>query len=177
MKKNFTSRMAGEAQFNLTAMIDVVFLLIIFFMLICQFIVQENYRLIVPDDCGTAIVPDHQDRNAITVSVFPQNKEPLSSDEIGVAPADLSVLYAVRARRYDPQSPAYKADPEKLWADMTEQIIAEAARKGEPLVYLRADKDMTYADVQEALLALARAKISKVHLAAFRSDQSNTVVK
>ena len=49
----------GDAQFNMTPMIDIVFLLIIFFMLICQFIVQENYRLDVPDDCPNAQITDH----------------------------------------------------------------------------------------------------------------------
>jgi len=148
-------------------MIDVVFLLIIFFMLICQFIVQENYRLIVPDDCRRAIVPDQMDRNAITVSVFSKDTSAWAQGD----PDDVPVLYAVRAQRYDPQSDLYKADAEKLWADMTAQIATEAARKDEPLVHLRADKEMTYGDVQEALWALARAGITKVHLAAFRSEQ------
>ena len=43
----------GEA-FDMTPIIDVVFLLIIFFMLVCQFIVAENFQVEVPDQIATA---------------------------------------------------------------------------------------------------------------------------
>ncbi|MBN1126508.1 MAG: biopolymer transporter ExbD [Sedimentisphaerales bacterium] len=41
--------------FNMTPIIDVVFLLIIFFMLVCQFIVAENFQVEVPDQINTAV--------------------------------------------------------------------------------------------------------------------------
>ncbi len=39
---------------NMTPIIDVVFLLIIFFMLVCQFIVAENFEVDVPDRISSA---------------------------------------------------------------------------------------------------------------------------
>lgn len=157
------SRFHSEPQFNMTAMIDVVFLLIIFFMLICQYIVRENYKLVIPDDCAAAVVPDHLDRNAITVSVFPKSGRDGNSD----------ILYAVRALEYDPQQDGYRQEPGRLIEDMSRQIAVEARRKEDALIYLRADKDLSYGQVQKALLALSRAQIHKVQVAAFRGPQSD----
>ena len=148
----------------MTALIDVVFLLIIFFMLVCQFIVSENYRLFIPDDCANAIVPDHPDSGAVTVSVF------------GKPPAE-SVSYAVRARRFDLSSPSYREDPDKLLAEFTNEIVSQAHKRTDALVHLRADRDLTYGQVQEALLAIAQAGITKVQLAAFQSAQPKASAK
>ncbi len=159
----------------MTPMIDVVFLLIIFFMLICQFIVQENYKLVVPDDCVNAIVTEQLDSGAITVSVFPKpfaDEQP--ADLAGGSDADVSsgsVLYAVRSHQFDPADWRYQQNPGLLIAEMTKRIAAEAGRKTVPLVHLRADKDLTYGDVQQALIALAGAQITRVQLAAFRGEQ------
>ena len=174
MKKSFiTSHLTADTQFNLTPMIDVVFLLMIFFMMICQFIVQENYRLVIPDDCTTAVVPDRLDRNAITVSVFPNPalQRRIPSLDSTTRQDHKAVLYAVRAYQYDPHSPVYREDPQQLLADMSTRIANESKRKADPLVHLRADKDLSYGDVQKALQVLAMAGISKVQLAAFRSEQ------
>ena len=176
MRKNKSLlRFSSTPQFNMTPMIDVVFLLIIFFMLICQFIVQENYKLVVPDDCANAIVTEQLDPGAITVSVFPKPVADGQSTDLPLASgADVlsgSVLYAVRSHQFDPADSRYQQNPDLLIADMTERIATEASRKTAPLVHLRADKDLTYGDVQQALMALAGAQITRVQLAAFRGEQ------
>jgi len=169
MQKYSSLKFHRGFQFNMTPMIDVVFLLIIFFMLICQFISQENYKLVVPDDCPAAIVPDQLDRNAITVSVFPD------SDDSASSTTDFAkVLYAVRSQQYDPATAEYRIQPELLVKDMANQIAREARRKKNPLVYLRADKNLRYSQVQNALLALSQASITNVQIAAYRSEQSNS---
>lgn len=162
IKSKYTNRFHSEPQFNMTSMIDVVFLLIIFFMLACQYIVQENYKLIIPDDCAAAIVPENLDRNAITVSVFPK---------AAGAGGNPEVLYAVRAREYDPQQEVYRQEPQRLIEEMSRQIATEAKRKEDALIYLRADKDLSYGQVQKALLALSQAQIRKVQLAAYSGNQ------
>ena len=151
-----------KAQFNLTAMIDVVFLLIIFFMLICQFIVQENYELVIPDDCGSAAAAAAPDRNAVTVSVF-------SPPGPG---RDEQVVYAVRSQRYDPASSEYRLDHQRLLAEMTKEIERQTGRKADRLVHLRADKDLPYGQVQDALVALSAAGIRRIELAVFRDRRS-----
>ena len=163
-------RSRSDTQFNMTPMIDVVFLLIIFFMLICQFIVQENYRLYIPDDCPAAVVPDHLDENAVTVSVYPRVDSGAGVVD-GSGDLDGEVMFAVRSRRFDPRGAAYAGQPGRLVEDMAERIGEEAQKKQDALVHLRADKDLTYGQVQKALLALSRAGIRQVQLAAFRSSQ------
>ena len=162
IKSHNQANSQGSVHFNMTPLIDVVFLLIIFFMLVCQFIVQENYKLIVPDDCSNAIIPENFDRNAITVSVFRNEKK-------GAGPTD--VLYAVRSKVFDPAAEQYRDKPDKLLKDVTETIIQQAEQKADPLIYLRADYNMNYADVQQAMIALSRAGITKIQLAAFRNPQ------
>jgi len=152
----------------MTPMIDVVFLLIIFFMLSCLFIVQENYTLEVPDNCPAAIVPDALDRNAITMSVFADPSVEKTAQQ------KKPVLFAVRAKLFNPRSSDYTGNPDKLLDDMTESIGRQAKNKTNPLVYLRADRDLTYGDVQNSLIALSRAGINRVQLAVFRTDQDNT---
>lgn len=150
---------SGEVQFNLTAMIDVVFLLIIFFMLICQFIVQENYQLVIPDDCTNAVVEEQVDQDAVTVSVFGRDGR---TDD---------VIYAVRARQFDPADQAYQNNDQVLLDEMAQQIDLETDKKKNDLVLLRADKAMVYRDVQKVLQALSQAGVQRVQLAAFRNLQ------
>ncbi len=155
MKINSILKTHSDSQFNMTAMIDVVFLLIIFFMLICQFIVQENFTLAIPDDCVNAVVPDNQDQNAVTVSVIPtENNE--------------DVFYAVRSSQFLPKN--YDSQT-LLLEDMSNEISVQTSRKENQLVHLRADKDLTYKQVQLALQALSAGGIQKVQLAAFKNDQ------
>ena len=167
MKKNLQSiRRHPSVQFNLTPLIDVVFILITFFMLICRSIGRENYKLELPDDCVTAVITEESEQNAITVSVF----ESTTLNE-----PDPLVLYAIRDQQYDLQSDRFGDDPYQLIQSMSEQLTREVQLKGDSLVYLRADKNMTYYQVQNALLALARAEIKTVHLAAYRTAQPRQI--
>jgi len=168
-------RSPSEAQFNMTAMIDVVFLLIIFFMLICRFIGQENYELVIPDDCANAMAAEHSDRNAVTISVFARSSEVsrgVQADHSATGPSSpAGVVYAVRSVLYDLASPLYQNDPQQMFSDMSDEIVRQAARKNNRLVHLRAGKELTYGQVQEVLLALSQAGIKKVQLAAFRTKE------
>ena len=167
MKKTLQSiRRHPAVQFNLTPLIDVVFILITFFMLICRSIGRENYKLELPDDCATAVVSEESEQNAITVSVF---------KSANLNDPDPLVLYAIRDQQYDLQSDRFDDDPYRLVQAMSEQLAREVQLKGDSLVYLRADKNMTYHQVQNALLALAQAEIKTVHLAAYRTAQTGEI--
>lgn len=161
-------------QFNLTAMIDVVFILITFFMLICRSIGQENYRLSVPDECSTAQVTDQSEQGGLTVSVFPRVPK-VRAKTAGIKTGTGQAVYAVRSMTFDPQSNAYGEDRELMLAEMTAEIEQAVRQKGESVVHLRVDKNLSYAEVQPALQALALAKVKTVHLAAYRVDQPDEV--
>ena len=54
----------------MTPIIDVVFLLIIFFMLVAQFIVAEQYKVSVPDAIKTARAQDAEKDRPLTITVM-----------------------------------------------------------------------------------------------------------
>lgn len=151
-----------DLQFNLTPMIDVVFLLIIFFMLACQFIAQENYQIVIPDDCPNAMIPEQRDAPLVTVSVLREARP----HETGT-----TLVYAVRSQRLENGEVAYRHPQqrrEKLIGAITEQL----RQKSNSSLCLRADRDLAYEDVQEALLALAQAGVQQVQLAAYRDEHT-----
>jgi biopolymer transport protein ExbD len=138
----------GVRSLNLTPIIDIVFLLIIFFLVVCQFIEAENFPVTVPDDCRFAQSdPRHQGRSA-TVTVMKTK--------------DQGIAFAVGS---DKTSASGNADAvvEKL----TELINASVgdlpvARR---VVTLRIDKDICFADAQYALAAVAASTATDIQFA------------
>ena len=61
--------------FDMTPIIDVVFLLIIFFMLVAQFIVAEEYKVAVPDAIKTAQTRDAEEKQSLTITVMPNQEQ------------------------------------------------------------------------------------------------------
>ena len=86
---------------NLTPVIDVVFLLIIFFMLVCQFIVAENFEVTVPDDISTAAEANDGGQGITTVTVmFDQDEQivyAVGSEKIEALGAN-AVTEAIKAK-------------------------------------------------------------------------------
>ncbi len=178
MKKEFTISSSARRgfQFNMTPMIDVVFILITFFMLICRTIGQENYKMTIPDQCAQAELPEQNEEQVFTVSVFFPSAA-LESADAETPGKDASPVYAVRAEVFDPQSAAYQENPDFLIAEMATRISQAAKKKEADMVHLRADKNLTYAQVQPVLQALAQARIRTVRLAAYRVGQSQAVAE
>jgi biopolymer transport protein ExbD len=176
MKRNFTISSSARRgiQFNLTPMIDVVFILITFFMLICRTIGQENYKMTIPDQCVQAELPEQSEEQVFTVSVFFPSATLESADAEAPEKAAAPV-YAVRAEVFDPQSAAYQGNPDLLIAEMANQISRAAKKKEADMVHLRADKNLSYGQVQPVLQALAQAQIRTVRLAAYRVGQSQAI--
>jgi len=61
--------------FNMTPIIDIVFLLIIFFLVVCQFIEAENFPVAVPDGCEFAQSDPEPGAQVTTVTVMKTPKE------------------------------------------------------------------------------------------------------
>jgi len=168
----------GDVQCNLTPMIDVVFLLITFFLLIFRSMGGENYRLWAPADCAAAVQEGRGGQGRVTVSVFPAEAEgreaSLSPEGAGPGQGAWSgpVRYAVRERLFDPEQGEYAGEPGRLTAALAAEIerAGAPAAEGAGVAELRADRRLSYGQVQRALEALARAKIGTVRLAAYRDE-------
>ncbi|GAB4190461.1 MAG: protein TolR [Phycisphaeraceae bacterium] len=149
-----------KPQMNITPLIDVVFLLIIFFMLVNNIITEQSVPMIVPQ------------------LEEPQTRE---LDEQGrlivnIAPAE----YAYNERLDDPLNfdgeasfirvglQTYKASD----LDSVTAALVEAKSENPNLeVVLRSDGALYYGVVQPVMGAITRAGIDKVHLTAFMPER------
>ena len=74
--QTFRYKRLFEAEtFDMTPIIDVVFLLIIFFMLVAQFIVAEKYKVKVPGEIATAHTQDNEEDRPLTITVMPDQEQ------------------------------------------------------------------------------------------------------
>jgi len=141
-------------RFNLTPLIDVCFLLIIFFVLVCQYIVSENFAVAVPDKCGFAQSNQTQIRDTITVTIM-QTGTPQK------------VCYAVGSEKITAQ------DGESIANEITRAIDARLKDRGgnEKIVSLRADKTISFRQSQCALAGIAKSSAAGVRLAVCKDKQ------
>lgn len=136
--------------FDMTPIIDVVFLLIIFFMLVCQFIAAENFQVQVPDQIGTACpVPAEQDPMT-TVTVMEN--------------ADGRVQFAVGSNLLS------VSDLEKV-PDQIASAIDNQLRLLNPkrrIVRLRCEKSLPFGITKYALSGISRSSATDIQWAVFK---------
>jgi biopolymer transport protein ExbD len=139
-------RKQQQEGFNMTPIIDVVFLLIIFFMLVCQFIVAENFDVTVPDDISSAHDERDADEKLTTVTIMRQENG--------------RIAYAVGSERFDSST---KGLTEKI----AKRIDAQLNQPGvnEKIVSVRIDKDIEYRFSQYALAAISKSSATKIKMA------------
>jgi biopolymer transport protein ExbD len=151
---NLSDRKTHIGPFNMTPIIDIVFLLIIFFMLVCQFIVAENFDLTVPDNITSAQPADAARDKTTTVTVmFEQNG---------------NIAYAVGSQ-------IISAPPgEKT----TEAIVAAIDTRMQNLppdkrvVSLRSDKNIPFKNAKYALAAISQSSATDIRWAVNKQKQN-----
>jgi biopolymer transport protein ExbD len=138
---------------NLTPVIDIVFQLIIFFAVTCQFIEAENFPVTVPDNCKFANTDDQPGTQITTVTVmrdgrgksgFAVGSEKIASSNFGEAAERVAALLDARLK----DLPA-----------------------GSRFVTLRIDKDVPYSEAQYALAAIAKSTATDIRLAAMKDAE------
>ena len=145
----------GDAtgSFNLTPLIDIVFLLIIFFLVVCRFIEAENFPVDVPQGCESAQSGNEPGMRVTTVTVTRGAQE--------------TVTFAVGAETVSPSDLAAGRET----ADRLAQLIDASLRDLPPdarIVTLRIDSDISFAHAQHALEAVALSSATNVRLAVIR---------
>ena len=138
-------------KFNMTPIIDIVFLLIIFLVVVCQQIDAENFEVSVPDDCGFAQEKRQDIGRFTTVTVMKNHQEN-------------RVVFAVGAEK------AVLSESENLSNWLAERINVQLHQREsrEKIVSLRIDKDITYDYAQYALAAVAQSNATDIQLATLR---------
>lgn len=135
---------------NMTAVIDIVFLLIIFFLVVSQFVETEDFPVKVPDGCEFA-QDDKSDMQTATLTV--------------VHKAERKVTFAVGPKEITPEN---DADPGGIVERLAELIDARLSElpQDSRIVTLRIDKDIPFAQAQYALAAVAQSTATDIRLAA-----------
>jgi len=142
--------------FNMTPIIDIVFLLIIFFLVVCQFIEAENFPVTVPDGCEFAQSDSEPGAQVTTVTVMRTNTE--------------RIAFAVGSEKITASS----------YADIVEglaRLIDIRLRNLPPerrVVTLRVDKDICFGEAQYALAAVAQSSATDIQLATLKDKRAGS---
>lgn len=152
---------------NITPLIDVVFLLIIFFMLVNNIIAEESVEMIVPnlEDPKTQETPDI---NRLMINVAPQpfSKDRYKNDPLIYSGHAVAVKVGLQYFSID--------DMEGLaisLANTVEHGPKDENQNSKLHVLLRADAALHYDAVQPIMEAITAAGINKINLVAYLPDQ------
>ncbi len=164
MPSRIFQRGPTKPQMNITPLIDVVFLLIIFFMLVNNIITEQSVEMIVPQlDEPTTREMDEAGRLIVNI-----------------APAE----YAFKERKDDPlmfegEARFIRVGLQTFAADDLEGVTAALtqAKSENPdiQVVLRSDGALYYGVVQPVMGAITRAGIDKVNLVAYMPERGVAV--
>jgi biopolymer transport protein ExbD len=150
--KWFSFERESVVSFNLTPVIDIVFLLIIFFALVFKFIEAENFPVTVPQDCKYAQSEIEAQAALATVTVM-KNEDGRSE-------------FAVGADKVTGTSYGEIAGKVAGLIDLRLKNLPADKR----IVTLRIDKDIPYAEAQYALAAVAKSTATDIRLAAIKES-------
>lgn len=140
--------------FNMTPVIDIVFLLIIFFALVFKFIEAENFPVAVPDSCRFAQDESGTQSAMTTITVMKSGSN--MSD------------FAVGAEK------AVGADYEEITRKLAGLIDSRLKDlpKDKRIVTLRIDKDVRYSEAQYALAGIAASTATDIRLAVMKDEEN-----
>jgi biopolymer transport protein ExbD len=141
--------------FNMTPVIDIVFLLIIFFVVVFQFIGTQGPQVQLPQDCSFAESIDETRPRPATITAGRTNKGQVSFSVGG------EIIQA--AGKFELMQLMQKSLDERL------RNLPEP----ELVVVLRIDKNISYADAQYALAAAAASSASRLRLATLAETSSD----
>ena len=136
----------------MTPIIDIVFLLIIFFMLVCQFIVAENFEVAVPDQIGSAQSADADAQKTTTVTVM---YNPLGQ-----------VVYAVGSEIITDKQGQRVA--EQIASAIDKQLSTLGA--GNRVVSFRNDKEILFKYTKHALAGISQSSATDIKWAVTKSE-------
>lgn len=140
---------AKASSINMTPVIDIVFQLIIFFVLACRFIEAENFPVTIPDGCQFARNETAPGEQVTTLTVMNRPQ---------------SVTFAVGPEEITPHDDADVAALVERLAQLIDARLGNLP-PGNRVVTLRIDKDTPFAQAQYALAAVAQSTATNVRLA------------
>lgn len=180
-----TKRGAVEPALNITPLIDVVFLLIVFFMLVMNIVSDENPELQLPDLDRPNVYPP-EGESKVTINIVPQTP---FEDEDGFGPGKkmLQVLEGRGQAEYvQIANDKWKLGEEDAMKEFRERLgfmirARMAGPQQPPIIQLRVDAAVYYAQVVPVMtnlqLAMSEAlggelaAATPVHLVAYQGEK------
>lgn len=157
-----TQRGTVAPSMNITPLIDVVFLLIIFFMIVSKIQSDQNAEMMVPqfDDAKTREVGDI-DVAVVNVAPVSFSRADRERNPLAIDGNAAFVQIGANLRIADPRNaPAITAELQNL-----------KSTRPELEVLLRADRALYYSSVQPVMGAITSAGIETVNLVAFKPEE------
>ena len=139
--------------FNMTPIIDIVFLLIIFLLVVCQFIDAENFEVSVTDGCKFAEKKTDEQNQITTVTVMQNEKEKVDFAVGGEKIATLN-----------------KSETTAKIAQLINSHLSNSPADDRNVV-LRIDKDVCFADAQYALAGIAKSRATNIQMAVLKENR------
>ncbi len=139
----------------MTPVIDIVFLLIIFFLVVCQFVEAENFPVAVPDKCDAAQTTVEPGLQLTTVTVMKTR--------------DGQIVFAVGSQTLACSNDNRPAEMVDRLAKLIDEHIKDLPTE-QKVVTLRVDKGIQYGDAQYALAAIAKSSATDVQLAVVKGE-------
>ena len=133
---------------NMMPIIDIVLLLIIFFVFVCRYIAAENFIIAVPDEATNALVDVVDNSNFITVSVW--------FDEF-----DRRYFCAVGSDIVDINDATAANEITALINDSVDRIGEDA------IVNVRMEKGIIFSDYSSVIAAISNSRAEDLYIAAF----------
>ena len=155
---------AADPEFNMTPLIDVVFLLIIFFMLINNIIAEQEVEMIVPE-LDNSQVQDIEETKRVIVNLVPGFEE-TSRQRFDMDNAMRVSGYADKVKvGNEVFSLLESLEP------LANRLKEIKAAKPDIEFVLRADAATEYQYVQPVMEAITMAGISRINLMAYLPDE------
>ena len=133
--------------FNMTPVIDVVFLLIVFFVVVFQFIGTEDSKVLLPSNCSFAESINENRPLPATITASMTNEGQVS---FSVGPEKIQA--------------AGKPELMKLMKKSLDELLRKLP-ESQRVVVLRIDKNVSFAYAQYALAAAAESSANRLRLA------------
>ncbi len=139
--------------FNMMPIIDIVLLLIIFFMFVCRYIAAENFDISVPDEATYALTDETEMPNLITLSVWYDDYEEQLLCAVGSDIIDITD----------------GIDTARL-VELINQYC-EKLETGSAVINLRMNKDMVFKDYSGIITAVSLSNVKELSIAAMEEKQ------
>lgn len=133
-------RLFSAETFDMTPIIDVVFLLIIFFMLVAQFIAAEQFKVSVPDEIKTAQVQPAEEKLPLTITVLNDPRQ--------------GVTCAIGSEKL---APVYGSDLKMLITSSINDYLSEQ-KNTDKTVRLRCDQTVPFGQVKYVLAGISQSR-------------------